>query len=89
MMEKWGFTAKEAKRLTERPGRPYKMLEDRNGDEWLVGPVLDGGRLMRLWKAGTGGKVVKDITSREYCDYRVILGEEDIEAVGTKQESEN
>ncbi len=70
---------KQAKRLTSRTNKPYKMIEDQDGQEWLVGCVLDNGRLMELWKTNTNGKVRKVIPSREYCNYKIILGEEDLE----------
>jgi len=75
----FGFTTKKAKRLSFRKGnRGYVIIEDRNGQEWLVSSVLDNGRLMQLYKAGTDGQVKKSITVYEYKDYRIVLDEDDI-----------
>ncbi len=76
---KWGFKPKQAKRLTARKDQPYKMVADKSGQEWLVDAVLDNGRLMRLIKFATDGKIHKSITSDEYSDYAIILSEEDLE----------
>ncbi len=69
---------KRAKRLSARKDQPYKVVEDKGGREWLVGAVLDNGRLMELIKPLTSGKVRKYIAAPEYPDYKVILGENDL-----------
>ena len=73
------FTPKQAKRLRARSNQPYKMVEDKDGQEWLVNFVVDNGRLMELIKTGTDGKVRKLIGSRDYAEYKIILDEEDLE----------
>lgn len=75
--DKFGFTAKQAKRLSHRKDQLYKRIEDRSGDEWLVDSVIDNGRMMFLYKAETDGKVKKAIHARHYKDYKIILSEED------------
>jgi hypothetical protein len=85
--EDYGFTPKQAKRLTHRVNQPYKIVEDKNGDEWLVSRVLDNGRLMELIKMGTDGNVINKISSDDYKDYKITLGEEDLEGP-TKQPSQ-
>lgn len=73
------LTPKKAKRLTARKKQPYKMVKDKDGQEWLVNMVIDNGRMMELIKPGTAGKVRKRITTSDYADYIIILGEEDLE----------
>lgn len=78
-IDTWGFTPKEAKRLTFRKNKPYKIVEDREGIEWLVDMVVDNGRFMNLIMMGTDGQVIKQITPINYDDYKIILGPKDLE----------
>ncbi len=72
------ITPKEAKRLTARKGHAYKMVCDSRGQDWLVGAVLDAGRLMELIRPDTNGQVRQRIDSSAYADYEIVLGEKDV-----------
>ena len=77
--DSFGFTLCVAKRLTFRKSnRCYAMIEDRDGQEWLVGAVLDNGRQMELIKPDTNGKETKRIESEDYKNYKIILAGNDI-----------
>ncbi len=75
----FGFTAQRAKLLTSRKcNLVYCIIEDHKGQEWLVKAVLDGGRVMIVYKAGTDGKVSKHIAASKYKNYRIVLDENDV-----------
>lgn len=78
-MYDFGFTPSQAKRLTTRKGnRGYCIIEDRDGQEWLVDMVGDNGCFMSLWLTGTDGTVAKSIVSREYKDYKITVDDNDV-----------
>ncbi len=87
----FGFTPKQAKRLTTRKGNDgYCMIESRDGQQYCVNVVADNGRYMSMWLAGTDGKIEKSIFSDDYKDYKIILdGDEVIAEKSGECEHEN
>ncbi len=74
----FGFTPAHARLLNHKRNTPYKIITDRDDVDWLVDFVCDTGRFMHLIRAGTEGQFRKVLTSRNYLNYTITLGPEDM-----------
>lgn len=70
----FGFFRLQAKKLHQHPNGRYCIITHRDGQEWIVEKVWPDGDLMTLVKVGLHRHPSKQITSLNYCDYRITEG---------------